>query len=206
MTQKATPTPDPLQTLLASLASLDVSEMIRAVNETPTGGVDLAVLFRRAMQAGIVLGRAEKDGGREPPAEALAFLAMLSGAKCAPEGFREIRKSLGIDQDEIAKRCGVARDTISRWENGDAPIPPTALYGLVSMVLERGGPVSTASMSGSDLVTLRTRLGMTRKQFAVELGISAPMVRKLEMQDRVSRVSLHRIRPRLAALQQKLAA
>jgi transcriptional regulator with XRE-family HTH domain len=36
--------------------------------------------------------------------------------------FAARRRSLGISQDELAKRLGVATTTVARWERGERPI------------------------------------------------------------------------------------
>ena len=41
-----------------------------------------------------------------------------------PGEIRKMRKSWGMTQAELAREMGVARETVSRWENGrEAPIP-----------------------------------------------------------------------------------
>jgi transcriptional regulator with XRE-family HTH domain len=32
--------------------------------------------------------------------------------------LRKLRQGLGLSQDELARRLGVARATVTRWENG----------------------------------------------------------------------------------------
>ena len=41
-----------------------------------------------------------------------------------PREIRKMRKSWGMTQAELARELGVARETVSRWENGrEAPLP-----------------------------------------------------------------------------------
>ena len=37
--------------------------------------------------------------------------------------LKERRKKLGLRQDQLAERLGVARNTVSRWELNDVAIP-----------------------------------------------------------------------------------
>jgi DNA-binding transcriptional regulator YiaG len=43
-----------------------------------------------------------------------------------PARIRKLRESLGLTQEEFAKRIGAARETIARWELGTAK--PKGLY------------------------------------------------------------------------------
>ena len=48
--------------------------------------------------------------------------------KMTPEDFRGYRKSLNLSQHDLAKKIGVNRSTILRYEAGDCEIPtPTAM-------------------------------------------------------------------------------
>jgi transcriptional regulator with XRE-family HTH domain len=40
-----------------------------------------------------------------------------------PEELKALRASLGLTQDELAEKVGVARNTINRWEMGIRSIP-----------------------------------------------------------------------------------
>lgn len=44
----------------------------------------------------------------------------------SPAEFRFLRKSLGWSGVDVARRFGVAKETVSRWEKGRMPIAPPA--------------------------------------------------------------------------------
>ena len=51
-----------------------------------------------------------------------------------PSDIRILRKAWGMTQAELACQLGVARETVSRWENGrEAPLP-----SLLRMLREIG--------------------------------------------------------------------
>jgi len=43
---------------------------------------------------------------------------MTGSSKTFPELVKEVRKQLGISQEELAHKLGVSFATINRWENG----------------------------------------------------------------------------------------
>ncbi|HFQ82130.1 MAG TPA: XRE family transcriptional regulator [Desulfobacterales bacterium] len=43
---------------------------------------------------------------------------MTESSKTFPELVKEVRKQLGISQEELAHELGVSFATINRWENG----------------------------------------------------------------------------------------
>ena len=43
---------------------------------------------------------------------------MTESSKTFPELVREVRRQLGISQEELAHELGVSFATINRWENG----------------------------------------------------------------------------------------
>jgi transcriptional regulator with XRE-family HTH domain len=47
-----------------------------------------------------------------------------------PAEARGIRRRLGLTQADLARRCGVTRVTVARWERGLATIGPTAVILL----------------------------------------------------------------------------
>jgi putative zinc finger/helix-turn-helix YgiT family protein len=55
--------------------------------------------------------------------------------RLAPEEMRFLRKYLGFDQAEFAKRMGVAAESVSRWETGHVLMSPTAERLLRLMVV-----------------------------------------------------------------------
>src|SRR4051812_46497597 len=58
------------------------------------------------------------------------------GAAIGPEGFRYMRKALGMKADHLASLLDVARETLSRWETGEREIPRMAWALLAGIVLE----------------------------------------------------------------------
>ena len=44
--------------------------------------------------------------------------------------WRRIRETLGLSQEELAKELGVDRTSITRYENGAAPIPESRMIAL----------------------------------------------------------------------------
>ncbi len=45
-------------------------------------------------------------------------IAMTENYKTFPELVKEVRRQLGISQEELAHELGVSFATINRWENG----------------------------------------------------------------------------------------
>lgn len=60
-----------------------------------------------------------------------AVAIMLSVRKPFGEGFKRIRKSLGIMRSDIATQMGVEESTVIAWESGSAPIPTDKWSDLV---------------------------------------------------------------------------
>lgn len=55
-----------------------------------------------------------------------------------PAEIRGIRKRWGMTQAELARELGVARETVSRWENAkEAPLP--SLTRILRLVARSGG-------------------------------------------------------------------
>lgn len=68
------------------------------------------------------------------------------GAGIGPEGFRYMRKALGMKAEQLATLLDVARETLSRWETGDREIPRMAWALLAGIVLE-GSTGSSPTLS-----------------------------------------------------------
>lgn len=58
-----------------------------------------------------------------PIQRALAILSSKVDGAMSKEEFREIRRSIGRTQEDLASDLGVRTRTISRYENGEVPIP-----------------------------------------------------------------------------------
>lgn len=51
-----------------------------------------------------------------------------------PEQFKEARRSLGYSQQGLAEEWGMADGrTIRRWESGERPLNPIAVYAISLM-------------------------------------------------------------------------
>jgi transcriptional regulator with XRE-family HTH domain len=53
--------------------------------------------------------------------------------------FRRIRLSLGLTQAALAKKLGVKRNTVSRWETGELTLPIMAALSVTQLRAEHGG-------------------------------------------------------------------
>lgn len=49
------------------------------------------------------------------------------------ERLYELRKSAGLSQDELADKCGVSRQTVSKWERGECVPDATSLIKLADV-------------------------------------------------------------------------
>jgi len=47
-----------------------------------------------------------------------------------PRVFKFVRKKAGLRANEVAEMFGVRKETVSRWERDEVPIPRTAAYAL----------------------------------------------------------------------------
>lgn len=56
-----------------------------------------------------------------------------SGA-VSPDGFRFMRKALGLRAEDLADMLDVSNETVSRWETGKNPIARTALAVLGALI------------------------------------------------------------------------
>lgn len=55
------------------------------------------------------------------------------------ESVRDLRRRLGVTQDQLARRLGVRQQTVSEWETG-LYSPRGASVTLLRMVSEEAGP------------------------------------------------------------------
>lgn len=55
----------------------------------------------------------------------------------APEELKRKRERLGLTQAELAKRLGIAKLTVLRYENGQTPIPRIVELALKEIERER---------------------------------------------------------------------
>ena len=50
--------------------------------------------------------------------------------------FRKLRQSIGYSQPKLSKEMEITTRTITRWENGEVPIPKTVELALELLVLK----------------------------------------------------------------------
>ena len=62
----------------------------------------------------------------------LLAASILSLPELLPVEVRYLRKLIGDTQDELARRLGVARATVNRWERGDEPSRGPDAYAIRS--------------------------------------------------------------------------
>jgi len=56
--------------------------------------------------------------------------------------IRAARAYADVGQDEVARRLGVSRPTVSAWERGQHPIPQVARAGVIEGLIDLGAPAS----------------------------------------------------------------
>lgn len=54
--------------------------------------------------------------------------------------IRAARAYAGVGQDQVAKRLGVSRPTVSAWERGETRIPTVARPGVIAGLIDLGAP------------------------------------------------------------------
>lgn len=91
----------------------------------------------------------------------LAVSAAIGG-----EGFKYMRKALGIKAKHLASLLDVTRETLSRWETGEREIPRMAWTLLAGMVLEGS---NERSPTLSLLVGLKDPVKLPKTNVAGEL-------------------------------------
>lgn len=53
-----------------------------------------------------------------------------------PNLIRELRKRLGISQEQLARQLGVSFQTVNRWENGRANPSPMGIKLVEQLLME----------------------------------------------------------------------
>lgn len=98
------------------------------------------------------------------------------------ENIKEIRKSKGLSQEELAVKLNVVRQTISKWEQG-LSVPDSDMLICVSEVLET--PVSTllgetvTPLKSDDLKAISEKLEVINLQLAQRKTMKRKMLRWL---------------------------
>ena len=96
--------------------------------------------------------------------------------------LKERRRELDMTQNELAKRLGVLRETIGRWENGEVPHMKYAVR-IVEWLDEEipTHKVTMDEISGDRIKNERLRRGMTERDLAGHLGVHVTAVNHWEM-------------------------
>ncbi len=77
-------------------------------------------------------------GGAGPsPAEAQAAAALARGGIRGPEGFKFLRRAVGLKSSELAALLNLRVETLSRWENGRAAIDRAAAAALCALAADK---------------------------------------------------------------------
>jgi putative zinc finger/helix-turn-helix YgiT family protein len=89
-------------------------------------GIEVEGRGRRCKACGELLIELTERGRQERlAAERLIARGIRSGVE-----FKFVRKLAGFQATEVAEMFGVRKETVSRWERGEVPIPRTAAYAL----------------------------------------------------------------------------
>lgn len=124
-----------------------------------------------AAAAHMSLALAKADHNRMPaPPEAFRLLQNLASARVAPDAFKFLRTQFGVSQQEIAQACGVHRNSVIRWEQGESTFPPQAIHALFRLVAAR--TAATKPLTGNDILSLRQALGYSQPRLAEKLGVA----------------------------------
>ena len=100
--------------------------------------------------------------------------------------LKELRKKQGLTQLELAERLFVSRQAISGWEAGTSRpstenlqslsrlfnIPLETLLDDYNLFLRKG--------QGEQIKTIRTKLGLTQREYADKLGVSLGNLKQWE--------------------------
>lgn len=97
--------------------------------------------------------------------------------KVVPERILELRKSLGLTQEEFSKRAGIGHTLLWDIEKGNAPITQKTINGICSgfNVNEdwlRGKDVVISSKTGERVKALRKHLNLGLRDLGAKIGMS----------------------------------
>lgn len=76
---------------------------------------------------------------------------MLMGEDVSGNEIRELRKRLGLTQEEFAHAVAVTFSTVNRWENGHAKPSKLARRAIEALAAAKTGEVPAGSQSIEDL-------------------------------------------------------
>lgn len=96
--------------------------------------------------------------------------------------IRRRRKTIGLTQDELARKLGRASSTISQWETESEPVPMDMLKAI-SDALEEPSPVKLYDLAGvlADLPAaelVRMLDGATNSQLRLILDVARVLLKK----------------------------
>jgi non-specific serine/threonine protein kinase len=91
-----------------------------------------------------------------------------SGTDSVGERLRELRRRLGLSQEQLARRLGVSFATVNRWESGRTQISAKSLAALAE--LEASATAGTESGDGSPLPVARSSF-VGRERELAELAV-----------------------------------
>ncbi len=74
---------------------------------------------------------------------------MKQTINCTPSFIKKLRKSLGLTQEEMAKRLGVSFTSVNRWENGQTQPTQLAKRQIESLYLSHQDEKKNNNLSRS---------------------------------------------------------
>lgn len=95
------------------------------------------------------------------------------------ENIKSIRKAKGLSQEELAVKCNVVRQTISKWENG-LSVPDSEMLITISEVLET--PVNVllgeniSEVKENDLKAISEKLEIINLQLSQRMVVRRKMI------------------------------
>jgi transcriptional regulator with XRE-family HTH domain len=115
-----------------------------------------------------------------------------------PAELKQARKALGLTQESLARRVGVAPNTVARWERGELAMPVQAsrLIGVLEGIADTEAGMRPTDEALSRLGEAMARAGLTadedeavtflsESQAATRLGVTRAQVKKYEQEGRL---------------------
>jgi putative zinc finger/helix-turn-helix YgiT family protein len=91
--------------------------------------------------------------------KAIAGELIAKPARLAPEEIAFLRKSMGLSSDDLAKRMGVSKEQVSRWESGKKPMGAVA-DRLLRMLVATTKPIEDYSAESLEKIKAETSAPM----------------------------------------------
>ena len=95
--------------------------------------------------------------------------------------FRDARVAANISPLQLAALLGVSRQTVSRWESGEAAPTPGHLLRARAILNVTPEALGLPEIGTSTLVDLRERAGWASKALAAHLGIDPTTFKAIEL-------------------------